>query len=131
MVSIHGRFGLRSWLSMIIGILLAAVGLVPLLNQFGVVGWTLPAVSEFILTIIFILAGLLLIWDATHEIYSARMFWILSLAFGLPILVLGILPILNQYGIIGFSLPLTGTFLMHLLTAAAGLVLFIDAWKSE
>lgn len=131
MVSIHGRFGIRSWCSMILGALLAALGVVPLLNQFGVSSWTLPAVPEFALTIIFILCGIFLIWDATHEIYSARMFWILSMAFGLPILILGLLPILNQYGIIGFSLPLAGSFLMHLLTAVAGLVLFIDAWKSE
>jgi len=131
MVSIHGRFGIRSWCSMILGALLTALGLVPLLNQYGVLGWSLPAIPELALTVIFILCGIFLIWDATHEIYSARIFWILSMAFGIPILILGILPILNSFGIIGFVLPLGGNMLMHILTTLAGLVLFIDAWKSE
>ena len=127
MVSIHGRFGIRSWISMILGALLASVGVIPILNSMGIVAYTLPPVPELTLTIIFILAGIFLIWDATHEVYSARMFWVLSMAFGLPIFVLGLLPILKSYGYIGFSLPLAGSYLMHLLTAAAGIVLFVDA----
>ncbi len=131
MVSIHGRFGLRSWASMILGLLLFLVGAIPLANKFGWIAFQMPELSQFILRILFIAAGLFLIWDATHEIYNNRAFMILSLVFGIPVLILGLIPLLHQYGVIGFTLPLSGFIILDLLTAIAGLVLFLDAWKSE
>ncbi len=131
MVSIHGRFGLRSWMSMILGILLFLVGAVPLANKFGWVAWQFPELSQFILRILFLAAGLFLIWDATHEIYNNRMFMVMSLIFGIPILILGLIPVLNQFGVIGFTLELSGFILLEILTAISGLVLLFDAWKSE
>jgi len=129
---IHGRFGLRSWLSMILGIVLFAIGGIPLLNSFGAISYTFPALPSLILKIVFIVAGALLLWDAQHEIYNNKGFMWMSIIFGLPILILGLIPVLNQFGVIGFgSETLVPQLVSDILAGLAGIALFIDAWKSE
>ncbi|MBW2987456.1 hypothetical protein KY336_02790 [Candidatus Woesearchaeota archaeon] len=131
MVSIHGRFGIRSWISMILGVLLVAIALVPMLNSMGIIGWNIPAVPAFAFRIILIIAGIFLLWDATHEVYQQSAWMWLSIVAGIPIFALGLIPVLNQYGIIGWNIEFIGGTILNALTAFAGIVLFIDAWKSE
>ncbi|MCK4670369.1 MAG: hypothetical protein KAT43_04130 [Nanoarchaeota archaeon] len=131
MVSVHGRFGIRSWASMLLGAALVAIGLIPLLFSLGSIGFTIPGIPAFIFRIILIVAGILLLWDATHEIYQQSAWMWLSIAAGVPILILGLIPILNMYGIIGFNIEFVGGIILHILTIFAGVVLFIDAWKAE
>ncbi|MBW3014647.1 hypothetical protein KY335_05405 [Candidatus Woesearchaeota archaeon] len=131
MVSIHGRFGLRSWASMLLGAALVAIGLIPLLFSIGRIGFTIPSLPAFAFRIILIIAGVLLLWDATHEVYQQSAWMWLSVAAGIPILILGLIPVLNQYGIIGFNLEFISITILNILTIFAGIVLFIDAWKAE
>jgi hypothetical protein len=130
-MGIHGRFGLRSWLSMLFGLALFAVGGIPLMNLFGLLDFTIPALPSLVLRIIFIIAGALLLWDAQYEIYNNRGFMWMSLIFGLPILILGLIPVLHQFEVIGFTLDFLPQLVSDVLTSLAGIVLFIDAWKSE
>lgn len=131
MVSIHGRFGLRSWASMLLGAGLVAIGIIPMLYSIGRVSFTIPDVPAFAFRIIMIIAGVLLLWDATHEIYQQSAWMWLSIAAGIPILILGLIPVLNQYGVIGFNLEFISGIILNILTIFAGIVLFIDAWKAE
>ncbi|MBW3011158.1 hypothetical protein KY326_02995 [Candidatus Woesearchaeota archaeon] len=131
MVSIHGRFGLRSWASMLLGAALVAIGLIPLLFSIGRIGFTIPSLPAFAFRIILIIAGVLLLWDATHEVYQQSAWMWLSVAAGIPILILGLIPVLNQYGTIGFNLEFISITILNILTIFAGIVLFIDAWKAE
>jgi len=131
MVSIHGRFGIRSWISMILGLLLVAFAIIPLLFSMGTIGWNIPAVPAFAFRIILIIAGVFLLWDATHEVYQQSAWMWLSIIAGIPIFALGLIPVLNQYGIIGWNIEFIGGTVLNVLTAFAGIVLFIDAWKSE
>jgi hypothetical protein len=130
-MGIHGRFGVRSWLSMLFGLALFAVGGLPLLNLFGVIDFTIPALPNLVLRIMFLVAGALLLWDASYEVYNNKGFMWMSLIFGLPILVLGLIPVLFDYGVIGFSLDFMPQLVSDILTAIAGVILFFDAWKSE
>ena len=128
---IPGQFGFRSWMSLIFGVILSALGLIPLLNSFKVIGWSIPELPLFAIRIILIIAGILLLWDSTYEIWQARAWWILSIVFGIPILILGVVPILNQYGVLSFTLDFIPQMVLNILTFLAGFVLIIDAWKAE
>ena len=129
---IHGRFGFRSWLSMIFGLVLLALGGIPVLNLFGAISFTLPPLPSLVLKIVFIVAGALLLWDAQHEIYNNKGFMWMSIIFGLPILILGLIPVLNQFGVISFgSETIIPQMVSDILSGLAGIILFFDAWKSE
>jgi len=128
---IPGQFGFRSWLSLIFGLILSALGLIPILNSFNFLAWSIPSMPLYIIRVLLIIAGVLLMWDSTYEIFQARAWWILSIVFGLPILILGVVPILFDYGIIGFNLTFIPDFILNIFTFLAGLVLIIDAWKAE
>ena len=130
-MAIHGRFGLRSWLSMIFGLGLFVVGGVPFLNTIGAIDFSIPSLGELILRILFIVAGALLLLDAQHEIYNNKAFMWVSIVCGIPVLILGIIPVLHGYGAISFGLPAIPTAISDVLTGVAGVILFIDAWKSE
>ena len=130
-MAIHGRFGLRSWLSLIFGLALFIVGGIPFLNTVGLIGMNIPPLGELLLRIIFIIAGALLLWDAQHEIYNNKAFMWVSVVCGIPVLILGIIPVLYGYGGISFGLPAIPTAISDVLTGVAGIILFIDAWKSE
>jgi hypothetical protein len=116
---------------MILGILLVAIALIPLLYSMGTIGWNIPAVPAFAFRIIMIVAGVFLLWDATHEVYQQSAWMWLSIIAGIPIFALGLIPVLNHYGIIGWNIEFIGGTILNVLTAFAGIVLFIDAWKSE
>jgi|SRR3989344_5714913 len=131
MVSIHGRFGLRSWLSLIFGLLLLAFGALPILNDFGAIDFVLPALPDFVARIVLLVAGALLLWDAQHEVFTGRSWMWLSIVFGIPILVLGLIPVLYSYGYLSFNLDFIPETVYNILTAVSGIVLFFDAWKSE
>src|SRR3989338_2672994 len=104
MVSIHGRFGIRSWLSLIFGLLLLAISGIPVLNDFDVIDFTLPALPDFILRIVVLVAGVLLLWDAKYEVFTGRAWMWLSIVFGIPVFILGLIPVLNSYAVIDFTL---------------------------
>ena len=126
-----GVGGPRQPISGILGLVFLILGVVPLLNSFGIIGFALPAVPDFIARIILLIAGTLLLWDAKHEIFNNRAWMWLSLVLGIPILVLGLVPVLNSFGVIDFTLNFVPILVYNILTAVAGVILFIDAWKAE
>ncbi len=130
-MGIHGRFGLRSWLSMIFGLLLFAFGGLPILNDFGTIDFVLPPLPDLIGRIVLVVAGALLLWDAKYEVFNNRSFMWLSIVAGIPILVLGLIPVLYSYDYLSFNLEFIPETIYNILTGIAGLILFLDAWKSE
>ena len=131
MVSIHGRFGIRSWLSLIFGLLLLAVSGIPVLNDFELIDFTLPALPDFLLRIVVLVAGVLLLWDAKYEVFTGRAWMWLSIVFGIPVFILGLMPVLNSYAVLDFTLDFIPALVYNVLTALGGILLFFDAWKSE
>jgi energy-converting hydrogenase Eha subunit A len=125
--------GFRGWMSLIFGLALLALGGIPLLNSFGLIGFTIPAVSVYVLRILFVVAGIFMLWDAAHEtIGGGRFFMWMSILFGVPIILLGILPLLNTYGVISLNLAFLtlSTLMSNIMTAFAGLLLIVDAFKA-
>ncbi|MBD3209110.1 hypothetical protein GF367_01670 [Candidatus Woesearchaeota archaeon] len=112
-------------ISLLVGILITALGIIPLLNRVGVLGFNLP---EFILKLvpavaIWIIpaAGFFLFIDAFDEDDTIRT---VTIIVAFLLIVLGIIQILNQFGVIGFGLPLTD-MVYYIAFVVEGLFLII------
>jgi len=121
----------RSFPSLIVGVLLLALGLIPLLNGAGLLGFGLPGfLSGIIGTIaIYIVAGggLYMIIDGFLEGVDEPngMF---TLVVGIIILACGIINILNGFGIIGFAIPFMSATVYNIIFIVEGLFLAIGAF---
>jgi hypothetical protein len=104
----------RDTVSFFVGLFLFALGLIPLLASLGAIGWNLPGFLNTLIAQIFIwiiaVAGLYIIIDGFIEPPAHNLHWIL-IAMGLVLFVVGLLPLLFKFGVIGFDL---GTFLNRL-----------------
>jgi hypothetical protein len=120
----------RNWISFIMGLVLLVVGGIPLLFFYKVIGFTIPTLPGYIFRVLAIIGGGLLLFDASKEtLHGRRTYMWMSILLGVPILVIGVVPVLNAYGVISFNVPVT-ELISNIITAGAGVVLFIDAWKS-
>jgi hypothetical protein len=105
----------RDTISFFVGVLLFAVGLLPLLIRFGVLDWKLP---EFMTSLpfsvaiwIIAVAGFYIIIDGFIEPPAHNLHWFLIVA-GVVLFVVGLLPILYNFGVLGFNL---GSLLSNLI----------------
>ncbi len=91
--------------SLILGLILMALGLIPLLFSFGVIGFSLPGflhgIVQAIMAYIAAGVGVWLLVDGFLEDDAWR--WI-TWCVAIVVLLLAIIPILNQFSIIGFGL---------------------------
>ena len=111
------------------GLILFVVGGIPLLYFYKVIGFTIPALPGYIFRVLAIVGGFMLLLDASKEtLHGRRVYMWMSIIVGIPILAVGLIPVFNQYGVISFQLELT-ELVSNIITATAGVVLFIDAWK--
>ncbi len=98
----------RDTISFVVGLILLAFGIIPLLNKFGVIGWNLPGflvnLGTGVLVWIVAIAGLYILIDGFIEPPMHIFHWLLIIA-GLIMMVLGLIPILHTFGVIGFSMP--------------------------
>lgn len=98
----------RDTLSFVIGLILLAFGIIPLLNKFGAIGWNLPGflvnMPVGVLVWIVAVAGLYILIDGFIEPPMHIFHWLLILA-GLIMMVIGLIPILHSFGTIGFTIP--------------------------
>src|SRR3989338_7277952 len=115
--------GPRKWISLILGILLTILGVIPLLKSFNVIGFGLPALPGLVLWILFVAGGIWLFVDATSEgTLQSYIMWP-SVIVGIVVLGLGIIPILGQLGVITYQLPAIASIISDIITTLAGLLL--------
>ncbi len=123
-----GMGGPRKPLSLISGFIFLALGLIPLLNKFGAIGFNLPMSPVGIfLWILATAGGIILLWDAIGENMAImgiqQQVRIATLVVGLAMLALGVIPILNSMGAIGFTIPPIAETIRNILFAVVGLLL--------
>lgn len=95
----------NNWISLILGFLLTALGLIPILNNLGVIGFALPGFMTGLfgsLFALFVIAGggAYLLIDSFFE--DDAIFWI-TFVTSIAIIGLGIIPILSKFGVIGLN----------------------------
>lgn len=118
----------RDTLSFFFGLVIAAFGLIPLLYSYKVIGFTIPLLGTLggsVLTWVVAFCGLYILIDGFVEPPQHSLHWIL-IACGLVLAITGLIPILYQFKIIGFTLPFIGNQLLYLiLISIEGIVLMV------
>jgi len=122
----------RDTVSFFIGLILFALGLIPLIGPspgFGFIGFGLPAFITNLIASIFIwiiaVAGLYIVIDGFVEPPAHNLHWFLIIG-GVVLFVVGLLPILHKYEVIGFGLDFLNNLLVYQgLIALEGLFLMV------
>lgn len=120
----------RHVVSALLGIAFLALGLIPLLNRYGIISFTIPIGLGAGIWVLATIAGILLLIDALREQQEVRH----ALAFastivGLAVLAFGLIPLLAMVNLISFTLPPIVSFISEYLFAVAGVFLIIGAMQ--
>jgi hypothetical protein len=119
----------KHWLALFIGIILIALGGIPLLSKWGLVDFNLPlsmlGVIEGIALWIISAAGFYLLIDSFFEEPGIR---ILSILVSLAVLAVGIIPLLHSFGTIAFSIPFLSTTIYYIVFVVEGIFLVIASF---
>jgi hypothetical protein len=121
----------RKIIGSVLGIIFLAIGVIPLLNQFKVVSFVLPAIPMIVLWVLGVVGGVVLLIDGLKEgadFGLAKGLMIPTLIVSIALLAISVVPLLNMFGVISFALPYIGQIVMDILFAAAGVLLIIDAF---
>jgi len=120
-----GMGGPRKPISLVLGAIFLIIGIVPLLNSFGVIGFNIPLVpTGIILWVLALIGGVVLLWDGIGENMSmmgmAQQIRMATFVVALALLAIGAIPILNSLGVIGFSLPEMADAIVNVLFIIVG-----------
>lgn len=117
------------WISLILGVILIALGLIPLLNTWGIIGFALPGgILGLILGIapwIIAIVGVFLLVEGFLEDDAMRM---ITIIVALTIIGAGLIPILHSFGILGFTIPFLTPMILKIIFVVEGLFLAIAAF---
>lgn len=126
----------RDTISFIVGLILAAYGLIPLLNAIGLLKFTLPAFlmgmpAEILIWIVAV-GGAYVVIDGFIEPKMNALHPFL-IGVGLMLLAIGLIPILNKFGIMPFSIPFLGVNMIpyQILIAIEGILLVIGGFTEH
>lgn len=119
---------LRDTVSFFFGLVIAAFGLIPILFSFKVIGFTIPllgSLSGSILTWIVAFCGLYILIDGFVEPPQHMLHWALIIC-GLVLAVVGLIPILYSFKVIGFTIPFLSNMLLYwIIISVEGILLMV------
>lgn len=125
--------GGRSWVSLLVGFVLLVLGIIPLLNGWGVISFALPSFLTSLIAIaaLYIISagGFYLLIDGFLE-WGNPMAW-LTFVVALIVLAIGTIPLLNQYGAVTFTVPFLNLTVYYIIFTVEGFFLFIGAFLME
>ena len=114
--------------SLVCGLLLIPLGLIPILSHFNVIAFNLPGFINNVVGIIglYVVAGVgfWLFIEAWMEEETARH---VTLLCSILFLAVGIISILNQFNIIGFTIPFLVPMVYNVIFVIEGLLLILAA----
>jgi hypothetical protein len=119
----------RDTISFFIGLFLTVLGLIPLLLQLKVLSWKLPAFMQTlpfnIAVWVIAVAGLYVVIDGFIEPPAHNLHWFLIVA-GIVLFVVGLLPLLHKFGVIGFGIPFIDNMIVYnAIITVEGLLLVV------
>lgn len=119
--------GPRKPISLILGLVFLAFGGLPLLHNFGVVGFTISGIPQVVLHILAVIGAVILLWDAISENMAmmgfAQMARMATFVVALVLLAIGLIPLLHSMGTIGFTLPVLAETIINVLYVVTGSLL--------
>lgn len=120
----------KYWISLVAGIIVVALGGIPLLNSWGILGFSLPfALSMNILLWLVAAVGAYLLIDTFLSEDDAVM-WT-SAIIAVVILAIAIIQILSNFGVIGFGIPFITLTLLRVLFVVEGAGLIIAGFGDK
>ncbi len=122
----------RKSISLILGFLLLILGILPVLKQFKVIGFSLPsnlpALTIFI-SILLIAGAIFLVYDGYDaSMGMPGMFMFISVIIALVALAVGLIPLLFQLKVIGFNLPASLNIAIPWVYLVSGFFLIIGGF---
>ena len=117
-------FGARKNIGLVLGIIISVTGLVGTLSGLNILKFQIPLTINIIAWIL-AFGGIYLIIESITE-FGARRGAALLVAF--IVLAVALIPILNQIGIITFSIPGINLLVYHFLLTIEGIFLIINAF---
>lgn len=116
--------GPRKPISLVMGLVFLAFGGLPLLNTFGIVGFSIPPLPNTILHILSIAGAVFLLWDAISENMAMmglpQMIRMATFVMALVLLAVGLIPLLHGMGTIDFNIPDLAQIIMNALYVVTG-----------
>ncbi len=121
---------MRKIVSFILGVIFLILGLVPLLDRFNIISFSIPNIGGLFLWVLAVIGGLWLIFDGLREDQSFS-FGIghITIIVGLILLAFGLIPLLYNFGIIPFTLPAFLNLISEVIYVIAGVLLIIGGFK--
>ncbi len=120
--------GGKSISSMIAGLIVFLLGIIPLFNKIGIFSFTMPEIPKIILQIILVAAGFYLILDGFFELGMHPGFAWFSLFFGCAVSTLGILSTFSDFTIFSMTLGFMTSTVIFVLYVIVGFLLFLGAF---
>ena len=121
----------KGQISILVGLVIVALGLLPLLNTWGMVSFTLPKIVLDVLPTIALFTipalAIFLFIDAIDEDDTIKG---LTIILGLVFLALGVIQLLNRFGVIGWALPISD-MVYQIIFAIEGLFLVIATFAMD
>lgn len=119
---------LRDWMSGLLGLIVFALGLLPLIDVYDF-SFVPIAIFKWVIAI----AGLFMVQDAVVEITNSNVLGWATLWVSLGMLIVGLLPILHGFGIGPdfFELSFVGRTFYNILFLIEGLFLMIATFARE
>ncbi|MBR9700674.1 hypothetical protein GOV11_02310 [Candidatus Woesearchaeota archaeon] len=118
----------RDTVSFFVGLVLVVFGALPIVVRMGWLGLGLPSfMMELPVQIaiwIVAVAGLYVVIDGFIEPPAHNLHWFLIGA-GLILFVVGLVPILNQFSVIGFTLGIKNTLIYQIIITVEGALLLV------
>lgn len=118
----------KNWSALLIGLLLMALGIIPMLYSFKVISWGgFLQGSWFMMIAPYLLAagGIFLLIDSFMEDDTMR---IVSILIALILIAIGVINVLYKFKIIGFNIPFLTVLVYQILFIVEGLFLVLAAF---
>ncbi|RME32230.1 hypothetical protein D6789_00215 [Candidatus Woesearchaeota archaeon] len=114
----------RHWLSFIVGLIIFALGLLPLIGKSDLIPFydTVPII---VLAFIVAFGGLYIIVDSIFEMIFHTQTGIITMIVGLVVAAVGTVVVLSEHGILAFKIPFLHAVIFYVLFILEGLFLMI------
>ncbi len=117
-------FGARKNIGLLLGIIIFIIGLLGALSGINILKFQIPLTIN-ILAWILALGGVYLIIESITEFGAQRT---IALLVAFVVLIIALIPILNQFGILAFSIPGINLLVYHILLTIEAIFLIINAF---
>ena len=120
----------KGWVALLVGLLVAVIGAVPLLAKFKVLPFSLPDfVAKLIPAIaIWLIPAIALLLFIDSAVWEEEFPRIISVLVALVFLALGVIEILSKFSIISFSIPVITDTIYYVIFVLEGLFLLLAAF---